>query len=900
MEKALETRTSDLDAKQRLLLAATQSSEDILDYYHNSLDGYTTQQVQEMRQLHGANIIVQSQKDSVFKRLFDAFINPFSLVLIALACISFTTDYVLAPPGDKELHTVIIIFVMITLSGLMRFIQEARSEKAAEKLNEMVETTIAVQRRNLDQQANSYVSEKWEIALNKIVVGDLIYLAAGDMIPADVRIVRAKDLFIAQSSLTGESEPVEKFATPVADNSGNPLEINNLAFMGSNVVSGSALAIVITVGSDTLFGTIAKDLTAKKPPTSFEKGVNSVSWVLIRFMLVMVPCVFFINGFTKGEWIQSFAFALSVAIGLTPELLPMIVSANLAKGAVAMSKKHVIVKDINSIQNFGAMDVLCTDKTGTLTQDKIILEYYLDIHGNDDMRILRHAFLNSYHQTGLKNLMDLAVIERARQNLASNFIDGYTKVDEIPFDFNRRRMSVVVADANGKTQMITKGAIEEMLAVCDRVEYQDKIEQLTPELQQEILTTCRKYNANGMRVLGIAQKNNPAPQGAFSVADESHMVLIGYLAFLDPPKESAAYAIQALHEYGVKVKVLTGDNDSVTKCVCKQVGIPSTTILLGADIENMSDEQLKTAVEVTDIFAKLSPKQKARIVTTLRANGHTVGFMGDGINDATAMKAADVGISVDTAVDIAKESANIILLEKDLMVLEQGVIEGRKIYANIIKYIKMTASSNFGNMFSVLLASAFLPFLPMLPVQILTLNLIYDISCTSIPWDNVDMEYLKKPRKWDASSISKFMLWIGPTSSVFDISTYILMFFVICPMVFGAGYNNLAPDMQECFVMLFHAGWFVESLWSQTLVVHTLRTPKIPFIQSMASWQLTLITSIAIAIGTILPYTHFGEILDMYPLPWQYFPMLILTLIGYILLVSVLKKKFIAKYGELL
>lgn len=901
MKKALKENTPKImESKNRLLLAAKQTAAEVFAYYNNSLQGYTQEQVQAMLEKYGRNTIVPKSKDSIFKRLFDAFVNPFSIVLFLLACVSFTTDYLLAPAGEGELSTVLIVAIILTLSGLMRFIQESRSEKAAEKLSEMVETTIAVQRDNTALQTGLALSEKREIPLYELVVGDLLHLAAGDMIPADIRIVRAKDLFISQSSLTGESEPVEKFATPVTGEQSNPLELNNLAFMGSNVISGAALAVVVAVGQETLFGTIAKDLTAKKPPTSFEKGVNSVSWVLIRFMLVMVPCVFFINGFTKGQWLQSFAFALSVAIGLTPELLPMIVSANLAKGAVAMSKKNVIVKDLNSIQNFGAMDVLCTDKTGTITQDKIILEYYLDIHGNDDMRILRHAFLNSYHQTGLKNLIDLAVIERAQQNLPQAVLDGYTKVDEIPFDFNRRRMSVLVANTQGKTQMITKGAIEEMLAVCDRVEYRDKIEPLTQELQEEIISICRKYNNNGLRVLGIAQKNNHEPESSLSVADECNMVLIGYLAFLDPPKESATAAIQTLHEYGVQVKVLTGDNDAVTKCVCKQVGIATDKILLGADIETMSDEQLKLAVEPTNIFAKLSPQQKARIVTTLRNNGHTVGFMGDGINDATAMKAADVGISVDTAVDIAKESANIILLEKDLMVLEEGVIEGRKIYANIIKYIKMTASSNFGNMFSVLAASAFLPFLPMLPIQILALNLVYDISCTSIPWDNVDPEYLKKPRKWDASSISNFMVWIGPTSSVFDITTYLLLFFYICPMIFGGSYSSLGPDMQEKFIMLFHAGWFVESLWTQTMVIHSLRTPKIPFIQSMASWQLTIITSLAIMFGTLLPYTTFGEILDMYPLPWQYFPLLLLTLVGYLLLVNLFKKKFIARYGELL
>jgi len=612
----------------------------------------------------------------------------------------------------------------------------------------------------------------------------------------------------------------------------------------------------------------------------------------------MVPVVLFVNGFTKGDWMEAFLFALSVAVGLTPEMLPMIVSANLAKGAVAMSNKKVIVKDLNSIQNFGAMDVLCTDKTGTITQDKVVLLHSLDIHGNEDTRILRHAFLNSYHQTGLKNLMDIAIINYANEkNLVESWKD-YWKVDEIPFDFNRRRMSVVVA--NGKTQLITKGAVEEMLSICSHAEYNGNVEPMTDEIKQEILSTVSNYNNEGMRVLGIAQKSNPSPVGAFSAADESDMVLMGYLAFLDPPKKSTADAIRTLSEYGVAVKILTGDNDSVTRCVCRQVGIVVDHLLLGDHVEEMNDEMLTAAVENTNVFAKLSPQQKARIGAALRRNGHSVGFMGDGINDAAAMKEADVGISVDTAVDIAKESANIILLEKDLMVLEQGIIEGRKTYANTIKYIKMTASSNFGNMLSVLAASAFLPFLPMLPIQILMLNLIYDISCITIPWDNVDSNYLKIPRKWDPSSISKFMIWIGPTSSVFDITTYVLMYFFICPSMFGGSFHTLDATGRAGFIALFHAGWFVESLWSQTLVIHMIRTPLIPFIQSRASWKLTALTTLGIAVGTVIPYTAFGTALDMIPMPGVYFPCLIVTIVLYMVLVTILKKIFVRRYGELL
>jgi len=881
-------------AKKRLLNASMKKPDTLLIQYDTTYLGFDEEQVDDMREEHGKNVMTPQSKETIWKKLFEAFVNPFTVVLFVLSVVSFFSN---------EMPTVIIVLSMVTISGLLRFFQEMRSGNAAEKLTEMVETTVAVQRQVQDEDTEEVSPVRLELPMDELVVGDIIYLAAGDMIPADIRILQAKDLFISQSSLTGESEPVEKFSTPVSNKPTNPLELPNLAFMGSTVISGSATAIVLAVGDDTILGTIARQLQTQRTVTSFEKGIRSVSWVLIRFMFAMVPVVFVVLGFKPGSsWQDAFLFALSIAVGLTPEMLPMIVSANLTKGSVAMSRKQVIVKDVNSIQNFGAMDILCTDKTGTITQDKVILEYHLDIHGNDNMRVLRHAFLNSYYQTGLKNLMDISVIEYAAQNNMQELWTNYQKLDEIPFDFNRRRMSVVVEDGNGKTQLITKGAIEEMLSISSFAEYQGKVEPMTDEIRAEILRTCREYNADGMRVLGIAQKTNPAPEGAFSVADECDMVMIGYLTFLDPPKDSAEDAIAELQEYGVTVKVLTGDNDAVTKSVCRQVGIKVDGILLGSDVERMDDAQLKSAVETTNVFAKLSPQQKARIVTVLRENGHTVGFMGDGINDAAAMKASDVGISVDTAVDIAKESANIILMEKDLNVLVQGVIEGRKIYANIIKYIKMTASSNFGNMLSVLAACAFLPFMPMLPLQILVLNLIYDVSCITIPWDNVDVAYLKKPRKWDASSITRFMIWIGPTSSIFDITTYLALFFVLCPMVFGGvPYGELSASQQVSFQALFHAGWFIESLWSQTLVIHMIRTPRLPFIQSRASWQLTFLTSMGILVGTVIPYTSLGTLLKMQMLPpMTYFPFLLLTILCYMVVVTVLKKLFVRRYGELL
>ena len=632
-------------------------------------------------------------------------------------------------------------------------------------------------------------------------------------------------------------------------------------------------------------------------------------------MLVMVPLVFVANGITKGDWLSAFLFGISIAVGLTPEMLPMIVTTCLAKGAVSMSKKQTIVKNLNSIQNFGAIDILCTDKTGTLTQDKVVLEYHLNVNGEDDLRVLRHAYLNSYFQTGYKNLMDVAIIQKTEEEEADDpqlvdLSEHYVKVDEIPFDFARRRLTTVVQNRDGKTQMVTKGAVEEMLSICSFAECDGKVRPMTKELKSRILATVDDLNEKGFRVLAIAQKSNPSPAGAFGVTDERDMVLMGYLAFLDPPKESTADAIKALKAHGVTTKILTGDNDKVTRTICKQVGLKVRNMLLGSDLENMSDQELAKAAETTDVFAKLTPGQKARVVSVFRENGHTVGFMGDGINDASAMKSADIGISVDTAVDVAKESADIVLLEKDLMVLEEGIIEGRKTYANMIKYIKMTASSNFGNMFSVLAASALLPFLPMESLQLIFLNLIYDLSCTAIPWDNVDEEFISVPRKWDASSVGSFMMWIGPTSSVFDWMTYIFMYFVFCPLFVSKGvlYNDLASHfagadlvrMQTAYVAMFQTGWFIESMWSQTLVIHMIRTPKLPFIQSHASAPLTLMTFTGIGVLTIIPFTTFGRMLGFVALPTAYFAYLIPCILLYMVLATSLKKAYVRHYGELL
>lgn len=887
---------------------ATHKVEDIKEYLNINLSGLTEDEVDESRDKYGSNKVKKEKKKSIPERLAEAFINPFTVVLICLAVVSTVTDIIFPilhmfgnTKKDFNPVTVIIILTMVFVSGVLRFIQESRSGDAAAKLLAMITTTCTVTRQN-----KSHI----EIPLDEVVVGDIVYLSAGDMIPADVRIIEAKDLFVSQSSLSGESEPIEKLAI-VCEKKDNITEYTNIAFMGSNVISGSAAAIVVSVGDNTLFGSMTSAIATESVETNFTKGVNAVSWVLIRFMLVMVPLVFVINGVTKGNWISAFLFAISIAVGLTPEMLPMIVTSCLAKGAVSMSKKQTIVKNLNSIQNFGAMDILCTDKTGTLTQDRVVLEYHLNIKGDEDSRVLRYGYLNSYFQTGYKNLMDLAIIQRTEEEEANDsqlldLSENYKKIDEIPFDFGRRRLTTVVQNHAGTIKMVTKGAVEEMLAICSYAEYNGNVEPITNDFRKKILDTVDDLNVKGFRVLAIARKD--VEKQSCSVDDECEMILMGYLAFLDPPKESAAGAIKALKEHGVRTKILTGDNEKVTKTICNQVGLEVRNMLLGGDIEKMDDDELKKVAEVTDVFAKLTPSQKSRVVSVLRENGHTVGFMGDGINDAAAMKVADIGISVDTAVDVAKESADIILLEKDLMVLESGIIEGRKTFANMIKYIKMTASSNFGNMFSVLGASALLPFLPMESMHLILLNLIYDSCCSAIPWDNVDEEFIKLPKKWDASSIGKFMIWIGPTSSIFDFMTFAFMYFVFCPHFVSHGviYNNLASHfsgdelnrIRVTYVAMFQAGWFVESMWSQSLVIHMIRTMKLPFIQSRASAPLTMLNFFGIIVITIIPFTLLGKAIGFVSLPLSFFLYLIPCVLAYMILVTAVKKAYIRYHKE--
>ena len=909
-KKEMEKRNQQALIHENLKQASLSLPKDIFKTYNSHLCGLDNEEVLSSRSRYGKNQITHEKKKSWWKQLAHAFINPFSAILFFLAGVSVVTDVIIPmmnkAPDDINYLTFIIITTMIMISGTLKFIQESRSGSAAEKLLAMITTTCTVDRHDHPNQ---------EIPLDEVVVGDIVHLSVGDMIPADIRLLETKDLFVSQASLTGESAPIEKNAWICQNDETSINDLTNIALMGSNVISGMASGIVIAVGDQTVFGSMASSIAKESTETNFSKGINAVSWVLIRFMMFMVPLVFIINGITKNDWLNAFLFGISIAVGLTPEMLPMIVTTCLAKGAVSMSKKKTIVKNLNSIQNFGAIDILCTDKTGTITQDKVVLEYHLDVLGNQDIRILRHAYLNSYFQTGYKNLMDHAIIQKTEELEAQNpqlsdLSECYIKVDEIPFDFTRRRLSVVVKDQSNKTQMITKGALEEMLAICSHVEYQGKIEILTNQLKEQIKDTVAKLNDDGMRVIAIAQKNDPSPIDTFGIKDEYDMVLIGYLAFLDPPKESCAQAIKALKKYGVTTKILTGDNEKVARCICKQVDLKVDNMLLGHQIATMSEGQLAKAVETTQVFAKLSPDQKAQIITILRQNGHIVGFMGDGINDANAMKASDIAISVDTAVDIAKESADIILLEKDLMVLEEGIIEGRKTYANMIKYIKMTASSNFGNMFSVLVASALLPFLPMISIQLILLNLVYDLSCTAIPWDNVDEEFLLKPRTWDASSVGSFMLWIGPVSSIFDWITYAFLYFILCPTFVSNGilYNALPAHfsatsltlIQAKYVAMFQAGWFIESIWTQTLVIHMIRTPKLPFIQSRASLPVSIMTMLGCLLLTLIPFTPLSSSLGFTMLPAAFFAYLIPCIILYMIMATIIKKAYIRHHQELL
>ncbi|MDZ5433305.1 magnesium-translocating P-type ATPase [Pseudomonas fluorescens] len=857
---------------QTLVRAAGSDTGPLLETLGSHTAGLSEQEAEALRGQFGLNQVEHEQPLRWWTHLWHCYKNPFNLLLTLLAVISWLTE---------DMKAAIVIFSMVVLSTLLRFWQESKSNQAADTLKAMVSNTATVLRR--DPDSNS--AQRIERPIKLLVPGDLIVLSAGDMIPADGRVLSAKDLFVSQAAMTGESMPVEKVPRRQGSDSLNPLDLDNIVFMGTNVVSGTAMAVILTTGNSTYFGALAQRVGATdRAPNSFQTGVNKVSWLLIRFMFVMAPLVLFINGFTKGDWTEALLFALSIAVGLTPEMLPMVVTSTLAKGAVFLSRKKVIVKRLDAIQNFGAMDVLCTDKTGTLTQDKIFLARNVDVWGNDSDDVLEMVYLNSYYQTGLKNLLDVAVLEHVEIDRQLKVGTAFRKVDEIPFDFTRRRMSVVVAEREQPHLLICKGAVEEVLAVCTRVRHGVVDEVLSEELLARIRQVTAAFNAEGLRVVAVAARLMIDGRDTYGLADEQELTLIGYIAFLDPPKESTAPALKALAEHGVAVKVLTGDNERVTAKICREVGLDQQGLLLGNDVERMSDAELAVAVERTNIFAKLTPSHKERIVRLLKGNGHVVGFMGDGINDAPALRTADIGISVDSAVDIAKEAADIILLEKSLMVLEEGVLEGRRTFANMLKYIKMTASSNFGNVFSVLVASAFIPFLPMLPMHLLVQNLLYDISQIAIPFDNVDADMLDKPQRWQPADVGRFMLFFGPVSSVFDISTFALMWYV---------FDANTPDHQT----LFQSGWFVVGLLTQTLIVHMIRTPKLPFLQSRAALPLMVMTGIIMAVGIFLPMGPLAHYFKLQALPSLYFVFLPVILLAYMGLTQAVKGFYIRRFG---
>lgn len=821
----------------------------------------------------GENVITTGVKNTVWNRLFDAVVNPFNLILLVIAVVTYFTDIMTAE--EPEYFTLVIILTLVFISSALAFIQAQRSHTAALSLSQMVSNKADVKREN----------ELIALPVTEVVPGDIVRLSAGDLLPADVRFLTSKDTFIAQAALTGESNPVEKYSELKQSEDISLTDLSNLGFMGSNMVSGSATAVVLATGNNSYFGSMAESLSGDKAQTSFERGVSAVSGLLLRMMLVMVPAVFAINGFVKGDWASALLFSISVAVGLTPEMLPVITTSTLARGAISMSKHKVIVRTLGAIQTFGEMDILCTDKTGTLTEDRIVLERYMNIHGDDDSRILRHAYLNSYFQTGLKNLIDVAIINRAEKKEFSELLPNYERVDEIPFDFARRRMSVVLRDKQGKRQLITKGAVEEMLDISSYIEIHGEVLPLDDQTRRTAIETYEKYNSDGLRMIAVAQKNEVPDSESFGVKDESDMVLIGFVGFLDPPKESAKAAITALADHGVRTVVLTGDSEGVALKVCGKVGVKTDVLISGLDVEAMDDDTLREAVKTCDLFAKLSPTQKERVVKAYQENGHTVGYMGDGINDALALRQSDVGISVDSAVDIAKETADIILLEKDLMVLEEGVVEGRKTFANIMKYIKMAASGNFGNIISVIVASIFLPFLPMLPVQILAQNLLCDLSQVGMAFDHVDESYIMKPRRWETKSISTFMAYMGPLSSIFDIMLFAVMWWGI-----KANTMEMAP--------LFQAGWFVFGTVSQVLVIHMIRTEKIPFLQSKASRPLTISTAIVAVLALVLSFSNLASGLDMIPLTLAFVPWLVLILALYFLSSQWIKSVYVKRYGE--
>lgn len=865
---------------------ARQEKNEVLKQLHTTINGLNPVQAKQRLEQDGLNEVSNKEHHPKLHFLIDAFMTPFTGVLLFLAGLSFLTNYVFVPADQKDLSTVIIMIIMVLISGITSFIQNVKTSDAVDSLLNMVSVTTNVKRAGEDK----------ELPTKDVVVGDIINLAAGDLVPADMYLLKSKDLFCSASSLNGESSPVEKMADQKPKGSDNYLDYPNILYEGTNIVSGSGMGVVFATGDKTVFGNLARTLAQNKnKETTFDIGIKNVSKILLIMTAVIAPLVFLINGLTKGDWLNALIFAIATAVGLTPEMLPVIVTSNLVKGSVEMAKHETIVKRMNSIQNFGSADILCTDKTGTLTQDKVVLERHYNLNLEEKPKVLELSYLNSYYQTGMKDLIDKAVIDAAQGELDTKKINqNYRKIDEIPFDFKRRRMSVVVINQQHEHILVTKGAAEEMLACSNRVEIDGAISPLDEDQRQKILTEIDEMNQDGLRVVLLGYKKNPAPVGEFSIDDENELILVGFLAFLDPPKDSAKAALTALKEDGITVKILTGDNEAVTRNVGKQVGLNIDRVYQGKDLENKTDAELKQMVQACDVFVKLSPQQKAQIIDLLRQDGHTVAYMGDGINDAPAMKAADVAISVDTAVDIAKKSADIILLHKDLMILEKGVQIGRQVFGNTMKYIKITLSSNFGNILSILVASSFLPFLPILPIQLLILDLMYGTSCLSIPFDTMNKHYLSEPRKWSTKKLPKFMFYFGPTSSIFDIITFALLFFMVCPQVTGTIYAAASTTQKLIFSAIFCTGWFIESLWTQEMVIHALRDPKLPFIKQHATAIVTWATIGMAVVGTVLPFiTPIVKAIKFGPIPMYFLAIVFLLLILYIALTTLVKKWYL-------
>ena len=859
-----------------------------------SPDGLSQSQIESMREMYGVNSFSGRKNDTMLPRLRRAFINPFNIILLVLGMISLATDVVLASDFARNATTAVIIFSMILISGTIRLIQEIRAKNASEQLNRLIHERITVRREG----------ELREIPAEELVVGDIVLLSAGDRVPADIRLTKVGDLFISQAAITGESAILEKNAQVSSYSNPESLpQLENLAFMATTVISGKGEGIVLAVGKDTLYGSFAKEDPDEKQ--SFQKGANSIAWVMLRFIAILIPVVFILLKITGGKWLESFAFALSVAVGLMPEMLPMVITACLARGSLSMSRKQTIIKDINAMQGFGSMDVLCMDKTGTLTNESILLEYYMDVLGNESDQVLDFAFLNSSYHSGVCNPIDNAILAcqtmPGHEQHFADLLTHYQKEDEIPFDYSRKFVSTLVTDKNGDCQLIVKGNISQIVARCSHVEFRGEILPMEKNGMESVASVVDEMLQDGMKVIAVARKKIEK-QSQIIPADEKDLILMGYLAFFDAPKKTAKTSVEALKRLKVTPKILTGDQADVAASICKRVGIPSEIILTGAELDQMTDTELNEAVEKIHVFAELTPGQKVRLVSALRQNGHTVGFLGDGINDIPALCESNVGISVDTAVDAAKDAADVVLLQKDLGVLEQGILEGRKTFTNMLKYIKITASSNFGNIFSIVCASAFLPFLPMTSLQILLLNLLYDVLCIILPWDNVDEEDTLSPRDWSGKTLGRFMLFFGPISSLFDVVTFLFLYYILCPMLCGgATYLNIAdPVIQSQYVALFQTGWFLESMWTQVLILHFLRTRKIPFVQSSPSVPVICTTFAGIIVFTGITFTRSAAVFGLTRLPIRYFGFLFAVALLYMLLTTVVKTLYQKKYHELI